>query len=130
MAGELAGDRDSDDRSSLATTLERVPAYVQPASARIGTRRDDRRLSLPPTLERCARAWRSALVPGSLDEQASSMRVAGLRDRALPATLTRGVLARHEPEEGPKRMGAEALPVAELDAQGQRGQGGDAAQAD
>jgi hypothetical protein len=85
---------------------------------------------LPPVPVACARAQRPALVPGGFDEQATSVRAARLRDRTLVTSLTGGVLARHQSEEGSERPRPEALPVAELDGEGERGQGADAAQAD
>jgi hypothetical protein len=36
VPGELAGDRDHDDRAGLAAGLERVPACVEPAAAPFG----------------------------------------------------------------------------------------------
>ena len=128
MAGKLARDGDGDDRAPLTAALERVPALMQTAGTLVGAGADWGRLPLPPSLERRARAQRAALVPGRLDEQAPGVRVAGLRDRALAAALTRGVLARDEPQEGAETLRSEALPLAELDARGECGQGGDSAQ--
>src|SRR5438552_14202368 len=101
---------------------------MQTEGTLVGAGADWCRLPLPPSLERRARAQRAALVPGRLEEQAPGVRVAGLRDRALAAALTRGVLARDEPQEGAETLRSEALPLAELDAQGECGQGGDSAQ--
>jgi hypothetical protein len=42
VPGELAGDRDDDDRAALASSLERVPTFVEPAGAAVslGTYRE------------------------------------------------------------------------------------------
>src|SRR3990172_5210416 len=92
VASELTRHGDGHDRAPLATALERVPALVQTARTGIGTRSYRCRLPLPPPLERGARAYGPALVPGGLDEQASRVRIARLRDRALAASLAVGVL--------------------------------------
>src|SRR3989304_6185443 len=121
---------DGHDRAALATALERVPALVQTARTGIGTRSYRCRLPLPPPLERGARGSGPALVPGGLDEQASRVRIARLRDRALAASLAGGVLARDEAEEGSEALGRAAVPVAELDGEPERGKGGDPTEAD
>jgi hypothetical protein len=69
-------------------------------------------------------------APGGLDQQATHVRVADLRDRALAALLTRGVLRGHQANEGHELLGGvEAAEVADLGHQGERGQSVDAAQA-
>jgi len=55
VAGELARDRDSDDRASFAAVLECVPALVEAACARVGARANSGRLVSPAALERGAR---------------------------------------------------------------------------
>lgn len=85
-------------------------------------------LSLSAPLERCARAERAAMVPGSLDEQPARVAVAGLGDRALTAPLAGGIFARDEAEEGAEALRPEARPVADLDRERERGQRRDAAQ--
>jgi hypothetical protein len=54
VSGELARDRDRDDRAPLATPLERVPALVQPAGALVGAGADRGRLAAAATLKRRA----------------------------------------------------------------------------
>src|SRR3972149_5767313 len=130
VASELTRHGDGHDRAPLATALERVPALVQTARTGIGTRSYRCRLPLPPPLERGARAYGPALVPGGLDEQASRVRIARLRDRALAASLAGGVLARDEAEEGSEALWPEAVPVAELDGEPERGKGGAPTEAD
>jgi hypothetical protein len=56
--------------------------------------------------------------------------VADLGDRSLPASLAGGVLGGHEPDEGHELLGRpEAVEIADLNDQRERGQGVDAAQA-
>jgi hypothetical protein len=100
VAGELARDGDRDDRAPLAASLEGVPALMQPACALVGSRADRGGLPLATLLEHCARAQRSPLLPGGLDQQPAGMRIAGLCDRAEAAPLAGRVLARGEAEEG------------------------------
>ena len=87
MAGELARDRDRDDRAPFAAPLERLPALMQSARALVGARPDRRRLPLAAPLERNARPQRSPLVLGRFDEQSACVRVAGFGDCALAASL-------------------------------------------
>src|SRR5207253_1983515 len=70
-----------------------------------------------------------ACVPGRLDQQPPDVAVADLRDRALSALLARGMLARHETDEGHELLGgAEAAEVADLTDERERGQRVNAAQ--
>lgn len=130
MPGELTCNRDGDDRASLAAGLEGVPAVVEPAGALVGASPDRSRLTLSAPLERRARAQRTTLVPGSLNEQPARVRVAGLRNRAQTAALARRVLARRQTEEGAEALRPETPPVTELNRQPERGQGRDTAQTD
>src|SRR5581483_2676897 len=128
VAGEFACDRDRDDRASLATPLERLPATVETARASLGLGTNSGRLSLPAPRQDRALPQRPALVPGGLDEQSAGVAVAGLGDRAELTPLTAGVLARGQAQERSQRLRAEAHPVAELDRERERRQRPDTAQ--
>jgi len=67
VSGELAGDRDHDDRAGLAAGLERVPAAVKPPSAALGLRLHGERFAVASAFEPDAPAQWAALVPGGLD---------------------------------------------------------------
>jgi len=74
-------------------------------------------------------ACREAVAPGRLHQHAPGVAVAGERDRALASAPARGVLARHQPEEGHQLLGrVEAADVAELCQQYDGGEFVDAAQ--
>ncbi len=128
VSGELARDRDHDDRAGLASGLERVPASVEPAGAAVRLRSQGEGFAFAPAFEGDAQARRAALVPGGLNKEPARVRVAGLGDPALAAPLPARVLARGEAEERAERLGAEPAPVAELDGQRERRKGGDASE--
>src|SRR3954447_15366709 len=94
VAGELAGDRDHDDRAGLASGLERVPASVEPAGAAVRLGSYGERLACTSAFQRDAQARRTTVVPGGLDQQPPRVAVAGLGDRALTTPLPARVLAR------------------------------------
>ncbi len=87
MSGEFAGDGDHDDRAGLASALERLPASVKPAGAPVRLRSHGERLACASAFERDAQARWAALVPSGLDQETTRVRVAGLSDRALAASL-------------------------------------------
>ena len=87
MSGELAGDRDDDDRAGFASRFERLPASVKPPGAAFGLGLHSERLAVASTFERDAPAQWATLVPGGLDQEPTHVAVTGLRDRALPAPL-------------------------------------------
>jgi len=87
VSGEFAGDGDHHDRAGLASALERVPASVQPAGAAVCLGSHGERLACASAFERDAQARWAALVPGGLDQETTRVRVAGLGDRALAASL-------------------------------------------
>ena len=87
MSGELAGDRDHDDRAGLASGLEGVPASVEPAAASLGLGSDGEGLACASAFQGDAQAGGAAVVPGGLDQEPTCMSVAGLGDRALAASL-------------------------------------------
>src|SRR6266498_1971779 len=69
-------------------------------------------------------------VPGRLDQQPADVRVADLGDRALPALLAAGALRGDEADEGHELgSGLEAIEVADLGDERERGQGVDPTQA-
>jgi hypothetical protein len=68
-------------------------------------------------------------VPRGLDQQAADVAVAGPGDRALAAGRPGGVLGRGEPDVGGDAGPGEPVQVADLDGQGESGQGAHAAQA-
>src|SRR5215217_6569097 len=107
VSGEFAGDGDHDDRAGLASALERVPAFVEPAGAALGLGAPGEGLAFAPAFEGDAPARRAALVPGGLDQETACVRVAGLGDRALAAALPARVLARGEAKKGAERLRAE-----------------------
>ena len=87
-------------------------------------------LVLLAVAERAADARAGAVVPRRLDQQPPRVPGAGLGDRAEPALLPGRVLARDQPDVAHQLLGAgEALEVADLRAQPDRGQRVDAAQA-
>src|SRR5215210_2058050 len=128
-SGELAGDRDAADRGALVASVEGDPALVQAAVCALGPLAYRRRLAFAAADQLAAWPVGSAVMPGGLDQQSARVRVAGLGDRALAAALPRGVLARYQAEVGADRGSAEALPVADLNAQRKRGQHAHSAQA-
>jgi hypothetical protein len=87
VPGELAGDRDDDDRPGLASALERVPASMQPTRAALGLGLYGEGLAGASAFERDAPPGRRALVPGGLDQQPAYVTVARLGDRALTPPL-------------------------------------------
>jgi hypothetical protein len=88
VGGQLACDGDRDDRASLGSAFECVPALVEAPRGAVCFRADRGGLSLSPALERDARPERAPLVPSSLDEQPAGVAVARLRDRTETALLT------------------------------------------
>ncbi len=70
----------------------------------------------------------AAVVPGGFDEQTADVPVAGLGDRASPSAGARGAFAGHQPDEGADAVAGEAVPVADLDGERERGQCRDCAQ--
>ena len=85
MSGELARDSDHDDRAGLASSLERVPASVEPAGAAVGLGSQGEGFAFASTFEGDAQARRAALVPGGFDQEPTRVAVAGLGDPALAA---------------------------------------------
>src|SRR5205823_11417332 len=85
VSGELARDRDHDDRAGLASGLERVPASVQSAGASVGLGLHGDWIAAASACERGAQTRRAALVPGGLDQEPARVPVAGLGDRRAKA---------------------------------------------
>ena len=80
--------------------------------------------------ERGAVARLAQVVPGGLDQEPAGVAGAGLGDRALAAALAGLVERGHESEPGGELRGPlEAGEVADLEAEHERGQGVDAAEA-
>jgi hypothetical protein len=91
----------------LPALVEHSPAAVKAAAGLVGAGAHRRGLSVPALLELAAGPpQRPAVVPGSLDQQAPRVRVAGLRDRALAAAHAGRRLARDEAEVGADRTGS------------------------
>jgi len=68
--GELAGDRDGDDRAALAAlTIQAPPDAVQALLGLPGDREDVRGLADLAALQRLAAGGWLAVVPGGLDQQ-------------------------------------------------------------
>src|SRR4051812_22714569 len=98
-ARELACDGNRDGRALLcACRVEVRPATMQPDLR--APRRFDRRGRLIglAALECQRHAWRAAVVPRGLDQEAPRVAAAGLGDRALAAPFAGGLLRRHEAE--------------------------------
>ena len=93
VAGELAGDRDSDDPVGFAAgVFELAPACVEPALRAPGDVDDLGCLSALAALERLADHRAASVVVGRLDQQPPRVGGTGLGDRPEPALLTGGVL--------------------------------------
>src|SRR3954453_7324601 len=112
-AGELAADRDRDDRATLAALgVEALPGAVEPALRWPADRGHRLRLSALTAREFAPDPGRPAVVPGRLDQQPAGVLPAGLRDRAEPPLVAGGVLRRHHPEVAHQLPGAtEAIEV-------------------
>ena len=121
-SGKLAGDRDHADRGALGSSVQPTPALVEPAVATLGPLPDHGGLTGLAALQLPAGPIRLAVMPGRLDQQPSGMAVAGLGDRPLDALETAGALGGDQPEIGADGGAGEALPVADLDRQPERGQ--------
>jgi hypothetical protein len=87
VPSELARDGDHHNRAGLASTLERVPAPMQPTAAALGLGLHRERLAIASPLERDAPTRRTSLMPSSLDQEPADVAVAGLADPALAAPL-------------------------------------------
>ena len=131
VGGELAGDRDRDDPAGFAPRVfELAPAGVQPALRVPGDVDDLGCVPALAALERLADDRAAAVVVGGLDQQPPGVGGAGLGDRPEPALAAGGVLGRDDPEVGGELVGMiEALPLADLRAQPERGERVDPAQA-
>ena len=130
VGGELACNGDRDDPAGLvARVSELTPAGVEPALRFPGDVDDLGRVSALAVLERLSDGGPATVVPGGLDQQPPRVRGARLGDRSQPALGAGGVLAGNDPEVGGELVGMiEALPLADLGAQPERGQRVDPAQ--
>jgi hypothetical protein len=97
---QLAGDRDDRDRAALVAVIEAGPALVQASVAGLGAVQDRGRLPAGTSGSFPARAQRSAVVPGGLDQQPTGMGVAGLGDPALDPPGAGGELRGHQTQVG------------------------------
>jgi len=106
---------------------------VEPVEAVLGAPgdlEDVRGLALLAVAESGADPRLAQVVPGGLNQEPARVAGAGLRDRALAARLARLVERRYEPEPG-RELGwpLEAGEVADLEAERERGERVDAAEA-
>jgi len=114
----------------LASASHPLPACVEPLLAAPRALDDERVLAALAARELVADFRPSSCVPGGLDEQATHVAVAELRDRARPASLARAVFGWHQADEGHELLGGtEAFEVADLGDKRERRQRVDAAQA-
>ena len=68
---------------------------------------------------------RGAVMPGSFDQQASCVPVAGLGHRALRPATAGGIFRGHQAQVGADGAAGQAVPVPDLGGQPERGQRGD-----
>src|SRR3954452_2613315 len=87
VSGELTRDCDHDDQAWLASGLERVPAPVQSARARVRLDSHGERLAGASAFQRDAQPRGASLMPGGFDQKPARVRVAGLGNPALTAAL-------------------------------------------
>jgi len=66
-------------------------------------------------------------MPGRFDQQSADVCVAGFGHPTLGTALTGGILAGHQADVGADAAAGEQVPVADLDGQPERRQGGNAA---
>src|SRR3954452_8787670 len=129
-ADQLAGDGDRDYAGWLAAAFApKLPAVVQPALD--APRVVDERGVLAALADREFAADRrgEAVVKRGLDQQPAGVGGPGLGDLAQPAGLAGAVLRRDQADEFRDRVAMlEAVPVADLRAQPERGQRVDATQ--
>src|SRR5439155_16534550 len=89
--GELPGDGGDGDRGALAVANEVTVTSMQALLRAPRFRDDGRRLAGGMTSQPIAERRPMAIVPGGLDEDPSSMGVAGLRERASTLPFPRRV---------------------------------------
>jgi hypothetical protein len=130
-ADELARDRDGHDAGRLAAAVaQQVPARVEPSLDAPGVVDERRVVAALADGEIAADRRRQPVVQRGFDEQPAGVGGAGLGDLAEPPRVSRAVLGRNQPDVAGDRIRViEALPVTDLRAQPQRGQGVDPAQA-
>ena len=105
------------------------PSWVQAPVAGVGAGHDWCWRQGPAVEHGPAGCVAGLVVPRRLDQQPAGVAVPGLGDPALGAFVAAGVLGGHQPEVGADARAAQAVPVADLDREGEPGQGGDPAQA-
>src|SRR5712692_1601328 len=129
-AGELAGAGDDDLLLWFAAAGHPLPALVEALLAAPGPLDVGRGLAALASGELVADRRPAAGVPGRFDQQPAHVRVADLRDRPLSSLLAGGVLRWDEADKRHELLGRlEAVEVADLADQRQRGQRVDPAQA-
>jgi hypothetical protein len=99
-AGQLAGDRGSDDIGRLAGAGELAVAGTEPKLRLPGDLTDRSGLRLLPQLQLAADLGRETVTPGRLDQQPAGRAIAGLGEAAAFDARTARMLGWHQPEIG------------------------------
>src|SRR5882724_8750429 len=99
-AGQLTGNRGSDDIGRLAATGELAIARAQSQLRLPGDLADRLGLLLLPEQQFAADPGREAVGPGRLDQQPAGGTISGLGEAAAFDAGTSRMLARHQPEIG------------------------------